>query len=417
MKKYSFGVMLLSVVLLLSLSLGACGSKANGGEPTYDFSDVSYPEDDSIIFREISKTVFYYIESEEVENSERISGYRLPKLVPTADEIKAIQDRGQALYSAAYLTKTPDIHYEYNSEYKNNSLEYSELKKYNVDELLWSVKLTDFRVSGFSVVDGGVIAYGDNWEYPMEESDGFMVKLDENGNILWQKTTDFGSAKEYIHDILQNDDGSYTVFGNGVVCQYSSAGDMMSINNVTNKYTPRNVKKYHDGYIFPDDSVTKLDQEGNPTERYTYKSQGVIYVPTDVMERNGLLYLSTYAFPESAVSELRHYVTENASLQTKTDVICARMRNYITAVLLTCDLASGEVLEFNEVEGALGGKISTNEAGELLWDVENITTAYYSPATSAFNFGGNCYVYRHRFDTKGNFVGAQKIDQITDFAW
>jgi hypothetical protein len=53
------------------------------------------------------------------------------------------------------------------------------------------------------------------------------------------------------------------------------------------------------------------------------------------------------------------------------------------------------------VQGSLGGRLSVNDAGQLAWDVESITSTFFSPATNSFTIGGTCKVFRYNFDTEG----------------
>jgi hypothetical protein len=69
--------------------------------------------------------------------------------------------------------------------------------------------------------DGGVIIGGFSWsnisgeksENSRGSDDFWIVKLDKNGNIQWDKTIG-GSSDDYCHAIIQTDDGGYLVGGN-----------------------------------------------------------------------------------------------------------------------------------------------------------------------------------------------------------
>ena len=85
------------------------------------------------------------------------------------------------------------------------------------------------------------------------------------------------------------------------------------------------------------------------------------------------------------------------------------------AVLLVCDPLAGTPREFYSVEGSLGGALSLNSFGRLLWDVESIATTFYSPTTNAFTIGGTCQVFRYTFDDSGTLVSQEKTDEFTNF--
>ena len=46
-----------------------------------------------------------------------------------------------------------------------------------------------------------------------------------------------------------------------------------------------------------------------------------------------------------------------------------------------------------------------NDAGRLEWDVESVTSTFFSPATSSFTVGGICKVFRYTFDAEGTLIG------------
>jgi len=84
------------------------------------------------------------------------------------------------------------------------------------------------------------------------------------------------------------------------------------------------------------------------------------------------------------------------------------VRENYTAVLLLCDPLDGTTKTFYSVKGSLGGKLSIDDAGQLAWEVESITSTFFSPATSSFTIGGTCKVFRYNFNAAGNLT--QQVD-------
>ena len=69
---------------------------------------------------------------------------------------------------------------------------------------------------GFSInhtADGGYIIGGDSRGFGAGAYDFWVLKLDQNGNTLWQKTYG-GHGDDYIFSLQQTLDGGYTVVGN-----------------------------------------------------------------------------------------------------------------------------------------------------------------------------------------------------------
>lgn len=443
MKKLS--TVILCAVLLLSLCLSACGdtplpsdndstthastSASTTAQPPIEIQQNEVKTD----FCDITATVYSYADGKESVTSKTVQGSTLPNHVPNDDDAKEIINRGKEEYGLAYRTKTPGIHYKYKTEQKRTdkgsyTFDHSLLEKYDTDSLVWSVRFDDFSVNGFSVVDGGVIAFGSDWQYPMEENDCFIVRLDNDGNIIWKETLDFGREREYIQSVLQNEDGSYTVYASGdkignkieyhsVFCKLSSDGKLISFSEKADSYFAYNVKKIDDGYIFPSNSVTILSGNGDPVKRFTYKNEKTDYAVTDALMLDGKLYLSAYAITKGGAADLRDYTLMVDDAKLNDGELTHRTRDRFSAVLLRCDAESGEVLDYCSVKGALGGKLSASGSDGLSWEVENITTTYYSPATSAFSFGGNCFAYRYTFDGDGRYLAKEKLDKITEFTW
>jgi len=109
----------------------------------------------------------------------------------------------------------------------------------------------DWGTSIQQTKDGGYIALGETWSNDGDvrgkhgKSDLWVVKLDSNGNIQWQKTLG-GSDEEWAASIQQTSDGGYIVVGT----TQSNDGD---------------VSGYH-GNVTPmggDYWVVKLDRRGN----------------------------------------------------------------------------------------------------------------------------------------------------------
>lgn len=60
--------------------------------------------------------------------------------------------------------------------------------------------------------DGGYIVIGDTWSYGAGGADVYMLKIDANGNQLWQKMFG-GSADERGNTVAPTDDGGYIIAG------------------------------------------------------------------------------------------------------------------------------------------------------------------------------------------------------------
>ena len=85
-------------------------------------------------------------------------------------------------------------------------------KQYASDDL----KTTDFGAIIRNTPDGGFIVGGGTQAYG---NDVWVLKLDSNGNILWQKRyydTTYGCGNQYVQDIKYTSDGNYIFVGRTV---------------------------------------------------------------------------------------------------------------------------------------------------------------------------------------------------------
>jgi len=193
-----------------------------------------------------------------------------------------------------------------------------------------------------------------------------------------------------------------------------------------------NAARFGDGYIVQLGSymageyaaLVKVDREGNITGSFSYGSEDSDYYIADMIEFNGDIYLSTYAVPaqdgehagsRGEIAAVLQELFANDSREISGEELTQLVRENYTAVLLVCDPLVGTPREFYSVEGSLGGALSLNSFGRLLWDVESIATTFYSPTTNAFTIGGTCQVFRYTFDDSGTLVSQEKTDEFTNF--
>jgi hypothetical protein len=336
------------------------------------------------------------------------------------------------------------INYKYRFEYKDDNqlyLDKSYLEKYDGEILLWSVSVSEFSIYDHSIVSDGVIIYGenDNWS-SLQKSYAWVAKIDNNGELLWKRMLDHGFKNEYIASVLENDDGSLAILSRGdfeylCLSKYSEDGKELHFQkNKVSNYGIRNAVRFGDGYLvqlwsYLDNEyakIVKLDCDGNLTDAFSYGVDDAYYYITDMIEFNGSIYLSAYAVPKLAdeeqnaggryeIAAVLNYIHNKKVWSIPSEELTPVLRDNYTAMLLVCNSSSGEPQEFYSVKGSLGGKLSVSGDGYLLWDVESITTSYYSPATSSFSIGGTCYVFRYTFDKAGALISQEKTGEVTNY--
>ena len=70
----------------------------------------------------------------------------------------------------------------------------------------------DWAYSIQQTKDGGYIVAGETNSFGAGDRDVYIIKLDENGNKVWEKTFG-GSGDDYARSIQQTNDGGYIVVG------------------------------------------------------------------------------------------------------------------------------------------------------------------------------------------------------------
>ncbi|MCF7811703.1 carboxypeptidase regulatory-like domain-containing protein, partial [bacterium] len=92
------------------------------------------------------------------------------------------------------------------------------LVKINEDgEEIWSANFdngaNDLCRSVIQTFDGGYLLAGHNNLYDNANCDGWLVRTDDEGELLWSQTYDAGDQADVFVDVVQLDDGGYAVTG------------------------------------------------------------------------------------------------------------------------------------------------------------------------------------------------------------
>lgn len=399
------------------------------------------------VYRDITTKSFTYSKTAEViRNSisaDNVGGYEITQDDPTPEDIKNLWNYKN--YTGGFIGSTQTgVHYKYRSEYKKDETlgitihDKSYLEKYNGDELLWSVSVSDFWIENYSIVSDGVIAYGRTDTLSRNQKPhAWMAKIDMDGNIVWKKMLSNGFNREYISAVVENDDGSYAVFSRGdlkyfCLSQYAVDGKETHFHKTeVGNYGIWNAARFEDGYIVQLGrneltQIVKVDREGNITDSFTYNDESFYYFITDMIEFNGNIYLSAYAVPRLSneepnaggryeIANVLNYLFDNNICEIASEELTPMVRDNYTALLLVCEPKTGKPQEFYSVKGSLGGKLSVSDTGNLLWNVESITSTFFSPVTSSFTIGGTSYVFRYAFDTSGLLMSQEKTEEVVNF--
>ena len=118
-----------------------------------------------------------------------------------------------------YIQQTPDLGYIVIGHIRLGLVEHDILllKLDSSGGVSWQKRYGGGRLyGGFPIhltTDGGYMICGDSRASGAGDYDFWVLKLDQNGNTLWQKTYG-GHGDDYIRSLQQTPDGGYTVVGN-----------------------------------------------------------------------------------------------------------------------------------------------------------------------------------------------------------
>ncbi len=376
---------------------------------------------------------------------------------PTSEELKNIWESFNSNISETYSWYYLDNDAEMYGIMRSGEMMF---KKEENGVVLWETKipLRDGYVEGYTLLSDGkyIAVYG--VYSPIiapSQSCGFVEIFDEkSGESLLQKL--FLTYNRFsIAEIIPEGD-EMVIFARAelkrfVFIRMDLDGEILyqKETEIGNKGI-WNVAPFGDGYIVQiggyqlQEAIYKVSRDGEIGEGISYSSEDEAYFICDMLDFGGKLYLSAYAVPKhgrdigTPHDEISYIIesiwknpddmeiaTEETSASSSgingygiymnTENLLEDVQNNYTAVLLVCDGEDRLPKNFYSVEGSVCGELSVSENGEMLWETEYISEAYYSPATSSFSIGGACIVYRHSFDADGSLVKTEKTGEVTGF--
>ena len=385
------------------------------------------------VYRDITTKSFTNEKTAEVLQ-QAVPGWEIEQDEPTPEELKAVWDKNVWIKSIS----NKGISYRIDSKYVMDQqkgfevLDKSILECYQDGKIIWSAEFKDFYVEDYASTKEGTVLWGQSEIFSSSDTTyGWIALVDKEGSVVWQKRLNHSFKNESVASILRNDDGTLAVISRGdlkYLCLscYDANGKELSFHKTeVGNFGIRNAARLGDGYIVQlwnqlngDTALLcKMDREGVLTDNFSYEDDRSDYYITDMAEFEGQVYLSAYAVPKQQDEGGRHeianvldYVFSKGAggADITSEELTPIVRGNYTALLLLCDPEGGTPKTFYSVKGSLGGKLSTNESGQLKWNVERITSTFFSPATNSFTIGGNCKVFQYSFDALGNLI--EQID-------
>jgi len=433
------------LVLIVSLTGGILVAEAKEYNAAVDFfkenglsTEGLSRSDVKAVYRDITSQHFTYDKTAEVIER-AVPGLEIDQRQPTPEELAALWDRN------VWRNTRLEIGFSYRVDVREkldeglgfDVLDRSVLECYRDGGLLWTAEFPGLYVEDGAHTSAGTAVWGhnDTWssEQPARSS---VARVDENGNVLWQRQLDHGFEREYIAAVVDNGDGTWAVVSRGdfkylCLSQYDMDGNEL-FNYVTEvgNYGIWNAVRLGDGYLVQLGNtmdgetarLVKLNREGDLLDTFVYEGEDCDYTITDMIEFGDRVYLSAYAVPKQKekggryeIADVLDYLFSNNIWEISSEELTPMVRDNYTAVLLLCDPEGGAPETFYSVKGSLGGKLAVNGSGELAWDVESVVNTFFSPATSSFTIGGTCQVFRYTFDGAGTLLRQEDAGETVPY--
>lgn len=410
-------------------------------------------EDLKAVYRDITTNRFTNdITAEVIRRS--VPGVEILQHETTPEELSALWNSNINAYNGSNPKNA--VEYCVDLEYRPGA-EYYEWDKIIVEclrggETLWKTefptlgkKWTDdeLSVENGVMTSAGSAVWGQrtHWAVANEHSKshnldyGWIARIDDSGNKLWQRELNHGFENEHIRAVLDNGDGTWAIISEGdseylCLSQFDIIGNELSFQKTKVDGAILNAARLGDGYLVQTDrayatgsaNLVKLDHNGNIIDNFVYESDDCDYYITDMAEFEGNVYLSAYAVPkpngdgykDGLFEILDPIISAKGELEVSPEGLTTAVRAHYTAVLLLCDPNGGEPRNFYSVNSSLGGKLVV-ENDRLKWNVKDIVLVGYLPYVNYAPISGTCKVFQYSFDHSGILAECEDTGEITSF--
>ncbi|MBI5360577.1 MAG: hypothetical protein HZA48_08355 [Planctomycetes bacterium] len=218
----------------------------------------------------------------------------------------------------------------------------------------------DSATSIQQTIDGGYIVAGETYSFGEGLNDIWVLKLDGDGTIVWQKTYGRSGADNVFSSIQQTFDGGYIIAGYSVFTQISSSYPYQIISN--------------------DICIIKLDSEGAIVWQKVFDSSGLDYAGSIQQTTDGGYIVAGESMPYT--TEINSIITENIDifvLKLKSDGSIDWQKTYPDAKAVGDDYAyfvqqtidGGYVVSGDTNSFGAGGYdllvLRLDAAGDIVW--------------------------------------------------
>lgn len=391
------------------------------------------------IYRDIVSESFTY-EKTEAALASGLEGYEIQSKPLDSDGLKRLWLLGYTWKTTGNQDGTEENVRYYDSYYmKYGGGGDSVIEKYKDDQKIWERKIEDIYVWETCSVQGKVLVTGMCLAEENPENDPWVriCLLDGDSTVLWQKDIDSRMPKPQVDYVLYNQDQTFTLFA---FSYYSDSMWIVTVdmdgNLLSEEYveydsigdTIKKVVAVGDTYLMLKGDQLMQEKDGKVKNTVYFGTETENYQITDMVEFNGLIYLSGRIVPKSSGKNqkdiLDRYTQRFGETLCSNEELTEFFREQYTAVLLICDPNSGEPRQFYTVPGASGSSLEVKN-DQLSWNVNRYADAEhigntFEKAESCYNAGGGfglikADVWRYIFNPFGQVVGEKDTGKSVDF--
>lgn len=385
------------------------------------------------IYRDIVSESFTYEKTEEALAS-GLEGYEIQAKPLDSDGLKRLWMVGYVWgVEDQQQTVEAGVEYGFVQAYNPQTREhYGQLFKMKGDQQIWRKRLDDLYIYDARAVGDKIMVAGNLLAKGVSTQTVRVCLLDSESNVIWQKDYNSRMHQPGVNYILY-DEGNCTLFTASNDCMWILTIDMEG-NLVSERYAEydargewiKKVVPMGDGYLMLKGDRLMQEKDGKVQSTVTFGNGDDYYEITDMVEFNGLVYLSGRIVPsiqyESGKWSKGLYGLYQEQFGGKTPSAEEQlqfMKDHHTAVLLVCDPDSGEPQQFYTIPGASGSHLSVN-GKQLDWLVNRYVGAEMNANETYYISTGyfatiKADVWQYVFSPYGQVVGEKDTGSSIEF--
>ncbi len=413
--------------------------------------------------------------------SEAIPGYEITVEMDDAEKLKMLWDSWRNGEFASYIIDRegrsyvaeapPDIwYYDDKLDTYHDKTGYTKsgkelLFKYEKETLCWETAVpvsprTVGPVGDCTVLLGKNIRVEASGEVNTELTHNRILFLDKDGQILWNNlivesdwiSLSGGAGQGYAGLdqgvgtwIFDNHDETFTILNYDVepdsetryvlAWRYDTAGQLLSHQKNAIEYKMPKVFQLGNRYILVfriDEDQTKtvvMDADGNLLTGTEYQITDQYQTIQDIAEVGNYRYISAYTMytdkEKDEQGKMNYALTQELQAlweqgnKIPEKELVERIRSHYTAVLLRCDIETGEIQTFYSVPGMIAEKLEVRVDGTLIWRLQSLAEAQQmeAPRKCGWIVEGTSVIYEYIFDAEGNLTGKETTGELASFRW